>query len=244
MARKSAAKEAKPGQVLWSSARDLAADLFRDLTVQMTTRNRLMAGVPSDPKLVAAWLESRGLTEKVAETLEQVEGATAESDQEQQAVADTAEANVARLVFKRHHDHALMVSGYTVKAHLKDAANVLKTKLGIKALKSKFADRAYVLADEIILRRPNGESIRDLDGSWEHAIQIMTRQGPRSAIKANDFLEPPVVIEFTLRLVDDKQVIPDMDKLLVALLSYGGLHGYGPERSLGFGRYDWQVIAK
>lgn len=61
----------------------------------------------------------------------------------------------------------------------------------------------------------------------------MTRQGPRSALKRNDYVREPK-LAFTLRVLDDKVITED---LLRDVLEYGGTHGIGAERGLGYGRY-------
>ncbi len=153
--------------------------LFRDVKVEWTFSNRLMAGVPADPAVIAAWLETRGLADKMRETM-------AEVGVDENAVVEKTEA--AKLVFKRD-GVGLYVCGYCTKAHLKDCANQLAKILEIKMLRSKLANAVYVVEDVIHIYRPCGNptAIRKLpmqqaDGEYEHAIQVMTRQGPRSAL--------------------------------------------------------------
>jgi len=61
----------------------------------------------------------------------------------------------------------------------------------------------------------------------------MTRQGPRSALKRNDYVERPR-LEFVLRVLADGVIDED---ILRTLFEYGGTHGVGAERGLGYGRY-------
>jgi hypothetical protein len=202
------------------------SELFREIKVQWEFQNRVMGGVPADPAVIAAWLETRGLAEKVRETIEETSG-------DPEAVPPE-KPEVAKLVFKRN-ETGLYVDAYTVKAHLKDAANQIAKLLGVTALRSKVANKCYVMGEHLPLFRPTGEAIMVADGEYEHAIQVMTRQGPRSALKSNEFIETPSCLAFTLQVLKDGIIT---DEIIRSICEYGGIHGYGAERGLGYGRYQ------
>jgi len=220
--------------------------MWADYGVDWRFTGKLMAGTPADPAVMAAWLETRGLTDLLEESLAEVK-----SDEERKREEAEQKELAARLVFKRNKA-GLFVEGYTIKAHLKDCANQIKglpemrrvTKKSSSPatvpLRSMVANKVYVAEEHVPLLRATGEPITEPDGQWEHAVQVMTRQGPRSAIKCNDWIEGGA-LRFTLRVLSDGVVTPE---LMQALFEYGQLHGYGAERGLGYGRYQFTVNPK
>jgi len=62
----------------------------------------------------------------------------------------------------------------------------------------------------------------------------MTRQGPRSALKANEFIEN-ASIKFSLRVLNDHIISED---ILNQLFEFGCVKGSFAERGLGYGKYE------
>lgn len=203
--------------------------------VTMEFTNKLMGGIPKNEEVIKAWINARKPSEAqfakrlaagevmtpvavLAEEVAEEVGAT--SDEEQRAWCG----------FKSD-EKGLYLDGYPAKAHLKDCANVLQKLLGVKALKSKVADRVYVEEDKLYLGKA------EPDGYIEHPVHIMTMQGPRSALKRNDYVEKPI-LRFTLRVLEDNVITQE---LLESLFEYGSLHGFGAERGMGYGRYNWNL---
>lgn len=113
--------------------------------------------------------------------------------------------------------------------------------------------------DDQPLREPNGMRVRadgaeDGTGPREKAIHVTTPQGQRSALKAFEFCEG-VALEFPLAVLaaparfvkrgKDIVQMPGRDVLseddLKTLMLYGGMHGYGGERSEDGGRYAFTI---
>ena len=96
----------------------------------------------------------------------------------------------------------------------------------------------------------DGKPVTEASGVRQKAIHVMTPTGPRSAIKTFEVVEN-AVIEFPLSIltaparqvkrgkeilsVPGRPLIHDDD--LKQLFLYGGVHGYGGERSEDGGRY-------
>jgi len=197
-------------------------ELWTGYHLTLTFTNRLMAGIPANPEIIRGWLETRGLLELQGEVEEQTKA--------------SSEMEEARLVFKSD-GNGLYLDGYTLKSHIKDCANVIKDHLDIKALRSKVADRVYVVEQQLLLSR-DGKPIMEAAGIWEHPVHVMTMQGPRSALKGNDYVEGGAQIFATLKVLQDRHI---NEGLLRAIFGYGSLHGFGAERGLGFGRYEYEL---
>lgn len=66
----------------------------------------------------------------------------------------------------------------------------------------------------------------------------MTPQGPRSALKRNDYVLKPTIHATLLVLTKDSFVT---EARIRALFEYGSVKGFGAERGLGHGRYTFTL---
>lgn len=204
-------------------------EMFAGYAVKWHFTGRLMAGLPQDEKSLVGKLEAAGRPDLVPEVQQEVGGPPAEPEE------------VVRLVFKR--DGYLYQGGYTVKAHIKNCAHALAKAMkdgenSLAGYRAKVADRVYVIEDRIPLMRIGGErQIAEPDGEWVHPISVQTRQGPRTAIKINEYVEG-AEMQFTLAVLNDGVVTEDM---ICDLMTYGAIHGYGAERGLQHGRYRFSL---
>jgi hypothetical protein len=138
-------------------------------------------------------------------------------------------------------ENGLVIRGGNFKAHLKDCANQIKDEPGvkIKALRAKVANKVYIQEYFVPIFK-NGSQCKEPDNQFGQAIQVMTRQGPRSALKRIKYIWQPTV-EFTLLLRPDKEVTLEVVK---KIFDYGSVHGFGGERGMGEGRYEFMVSEK
>jgi hypothetical protein len=200
-------------------------NLWKEYKVSLQFTNEIMGGTPKSPELIWDWLEARKAPdpEKNAEEIEA--GIDASEDRSWSG-------------FQRQDGVGLCLRGYHVKAHIKDCANILRAMLPKRgkadgtevamAWRSMVADRCYVVEDYIPL------GAKEPSGFFEHPVHVMTRQGPRNALKRTDYVDKPT-ITFTLKLLADKVVT---EEVLRQLFEYGGTHGMGSDRGMGFGRYE------
>jgi len=132
----------------------------------------------------------------------------------------------------------LYYEGRCVRGHIKDCANQVKNaiKPEVRALKAKVANKVYVMTDVIPLV-VDGVQAKEIAGTAQRFVQVMTMKGPRSTIKFVDYLEKPA-LTFHLNVLDDGIITDD---ILNALFEYGSVHGMGQERSQGWGRYTFTV---
>jgi hypothetical protein len=156
-----------------NEAKAPATSLFDSYTVTMEFTGQLMGGVPKHPDMINSWLSARAPTHAPPDGTPLPELAVAV----QAAVSATEnDENKVWTGFKSDDAGILYVDGYHLKAHLKDLANILKDYLGVKAFKSKVADRLFVKESALYLltEGPLGEGtvLREPAGYWEHPVHI------------------------------------------------------------------------
>ena len=220
---------------------------FYDL--KMRFRDRLMGGIPKNPDLIGDWLKARMPSDAAiinrraaGETISSVETLAKEVEETIEAVEERAWTGF------QSDDNGLFVRQDHVKAHLKDCANVLRGLAEVTAFRSKVADRVFPEPPRIYLYSQvapaiginEGDVFSEPDGYWEHPVHVMTPRGKRSALKRTDYVSQPM-IRLNLRVLDDKTIT---EKHLRDILEYGSVHGFGAERSLGNGQYEFTLTAQ
>lgn len=205
--------------------------MWRTAKVRMEFTGRLCGSVPLNKEIVGAWLQARMPKEKPEEgkSLEDIKAEMMES------LVDIEEKST--LGFQQNGE-GYFVRGGTIKAHMKDCANQIKDtfKPEIKAFRSKVANKVYIEEYCVHLKREGIVLIKE-DGVFDQPVHVMTMQGPRNGLKTIRYLEKPV-IEFTMKLLEDKEIKPE---LVNKIFEYGMIHGYGGERGMGEGRYTFQI---
>ena len=156
-----------------NEAKAPAKGLFDSYTVTMEFSDQLMGGVPKHPDMIKSWLNARAPTHAPPDGTPLPELAVAVAEE---VNATEEDENKAWTGFKSDDAGILYVDGYHLKAHLKDQANVIKDYLGVKAFKSKVADRLFVKESALYLltEGPLGEGtvLREPAGYWEHPVHI------------------------------------------------------------------------
>lgn len=209
--------------------------LFIRYALDMHFTGRLCGSVPQSEELIRPWLESRApanppedgptlddLAEEVTETLQPEE------------IQDEKIKRIT-LGFQFDPDEGgLFVRAGTIRAHLKDCANQVKEYLGHKAFRAHLANRVFIQPDRVFIYK--GDAVCTThDGEFDQPVHVMTRQGPRSALKRIRYIERPT-LSCTVLLLNDGVVT---EEELRAVLDYGSVHGYGGERSMGEGQYTY-----
>jgi hypothetical protein len=218
-------------------------NLWTHYRVRLDFLTRVCASVPADPELVAQWIKARSpdvkppgalsieeINEEVLASIERGEGEIDES--------------FSLLVFQRH-DGQIVQRAATIRAHIKDCARVLSAQFlgrikGERAFSTRVINGVY--HDEhqywLPLLRPDGAPITSADGERDKPIHARGPQGqPINALKRYEYVEPPVIMEFGLKVLGRSISRTDLDHIF----SYGGVHGYGGERSDGEGRYHYTL---
>jgi len=212
--------------------------LWRYWSVRWEFMSNVYASVPADPEVIKAWLDARKpkVRPPGGRSMDEVNEEVLTSLAEQ----ERADENAVLLVFQyAEMDGArvICVRAETIRAHMKDCARVLSAQYmgridGERAFSTKIINGAYPSPRRrwIEVRRETGETITKPDNETDRFVH------PRfggSALKRLQILEPPVFVEFTLQTLGDSIKATDLEKLF----AYGGVHGYGGERSLDGGRY-------
>lgn len=192
---------------------------------------RLCGSVPLKKEIVDAWLNARmpkGKSED-GKSIEEIKAEVLETIQE-------TEEKVT-LGFQQN-ENCLVVRGGTWKAHLKDCGNEIKRVFHpeIKALRSKIANKIYI--DEYFIHlQKEGKDVSGCDGTFDQPVHVMTMLGPRNALKTIQYIERPTLI-FHLKLLDDKEITAEV---VQKIFEYGKVHGFGGERGMGEGRYEFEI---
>jgi len=214
-----------------TSPDDFGIEIWKWFDCRIQIKDRLMGGIPHSPELIKGWLGSKFAEEK---DRDKIAKATASELKE---MADSKEDGTWN-GFKFDEKEGLYVESRQVKAMIKEAASVLRVKLGIAAFKAKVAERIFIEPDKIFLGR------MEPDGREERPISAMTAMGPINALKRTDYIETPV-LEFRIKALNDPLVAKNKDKIhpeayLPLLLGYAQDNGFGADRSQGYGQFHME----
>lgn len=200
--------------------------------VEINFTGRLCGSIPLKKEIVDSWLTSRMPKNKPEEgkSIEEIKAEIIESIEE-------VEEKVT-LGFQMENKH-YVVRGGTWKAHLKDCGNQIKDifKPEIKALRSKIANKVFI--DEYFISiLKDGAPVTEHSGEFDQPVHVITPQGPRNALKTIRYIDRPTLF-FTLKLLPDKEI---KESVIEKIFEYGTIHGYAGERSMGEGRYQFNII--
>ena len=203
---------------------------------------QLCGSVPADPEIVKAWLDARKPRvrppggKSIDDINEEVLATLAAGDE-----LSDADSNI--LTFQRHEGGCVQRAA-TVKAHLKDCARVLSNQyIGRIEKERAFSTRVIngVYHDPAVywipILRPDGTPVEKHDGERDKAIHVRGM----AALKRFEWIQP-ARMDFTLLVltaIGNKPSVSEED--LGTLMEYGGVHGYGGERSDGEGRYTFTI---
>jgi hypothetical protein len=149
------------------------------------------------------------------------------------------------LIFRRI-DGFCAVHGGTIRSHFKECARTLASLLlpknekgsGMRSLNIRATNGIYINEDWVFLTR-DGRRIREpnsIEEFFVHTINPRTGQ-PMSSIKSVEALDTGIDMTFTLKNLGDIVSMQEME----AIFMYGATHGYGQERSRGYGRYVFEI---
>lgn len=196
---------------------------IQELKVKINFIQPILGSMPADEEIYTKYIAEKAPAEWL-------------KDEE---IADLPEKDYDRnvTVFPQD-DEGIFLYNYHVKGFIKNAGNVLKEQLKIKNLRNKLDDYLFIKERKIYLFR-DGEPIIEEDGVLERPLRGMTMQGERIALTASEIINPPAEAEFTIQLVEHKEITMDIIK---ELLNYGRLQGIGQWRNGGFGQFTWEEI--
>lgn len=210
-----------------------------DLTMVVET---LVGGIPRHPEIVRRWQEAKWPTNPPAGL--SIDDAVSETIEELGSQAMAAEDAAAIWTGFAEKDGQLVLEERNVKAMLKESANIVKDLADLKkrntkgddkamALRSKLAERVFVSPKWIPL------GVSEPSESVERPIHVMTRLGPRSALKRTDVIRD-VKVNCQLTVLDDGVIT---EKILRAILDHASRNGLGTDRSQGNGTFTYTLTA-
>lgn len=195
--------------------------MWKHYEVTIQFRDKVVGGIPKSKEMIEGWLKSRHMEDMVDQTVAQM------GDQLDNAI-DTMWTG-----FKKD-ENGLYIESRQIKAGLKEAANVIRGAIGYKGyMRARVAEKVFVQPSRIYL------GVDEPSGWEEKPIHIMTRQGPRDALKRYDYVERPR-ITFQLKVLDDGDIT---EQYLHDMLEWLEEGGYGADRAQGMGKNKLEKLA-
>jgi hypothetical protein len=232
--------------------------------VTIAIYRRICGGTPTDPKLIDGWLKRNMPKLSDEERAKMVDQTLAELGTD---ALEKAKIDGMWTCFKKN-DSGIYIEGRQVKSMLKEAANVLRdllmqdeaaarkakkaaapaptpaekeakeAKSRFVNLRSRVAERLHVEEHALYFWR-DGKRLLQPDGFEERAIHVIGPQGPRNALKREDYVEAPAEVRFTLRWLNDGVVD---DELIRDFFQYAEWNGLGASRSQDNGKFALMSI--
>lgn len=137
-------------------------------------------------------------------------------------------------------DGGLFIYDYVVKGFFKEAGNVLKDSLKVKALRSKMDNLLFIFPRRIYLIGADSTPILKPHGVNERPLRAQTMQGPRVTLAKSDFVNAGSLIKFDLQFLDGAD-IKHPEKIVEDCLGYGALKGLGQWRNGSWGRFSYKL---
>lgn len=247
---------------------DYDDNLFTYYAVTLEFRDRIVAGIPSDKRVIEQWImRGMGVTRQdevqvlTTQTLREI-GVNVDdiwpgeekSFQNLRTAAEAIASKSQTTVFKRNPALGLYIESRQVKAMLRESCNILwpwdnigwggKTTVDKKSGEEKQtrgkSPRSYLI--ETISIEPLNISLGVHEPTGiDLALQHVTGpQGPRSALGYYEYVERPIVSFLVMTLRDRLGEDRWRD-----LWRYAQQHGVGAKRSQDFGRFKvvrWDKI--
>lgn len=182
---------------------------MKELAVEIKLLERMLGTVPKDKEIYKTYI-------------------AAQSPNTEEEVATVDEIEQRGWTGFHKDKNGIFIYDYMVKGFIKNAGNILKDSLKLKNLKAKLSDFIFVFPRQIRFDK------KEPDGTFERPLRAMTMQGPRVSLVRSDYVEEGTKLEFTIKLLQHKDIKVDTIK---ELLSYGELQGLGQFRNGSFGRF-------
>lgn len=234
------------------------ANIWNYYRVTLGFREKLMGGVPKDPKIIEGWLRTK-LTSNDEQVKLQLYATMAELGYDLQnidayetadliALQNDASGDLAAVKntngFK-HDDRGLYIEGRQVKAAFKESTNIVwggvRTGPTKKGFKSFVAERIMVVEDKIHLGVHEPSGVETVIG------HVTGPQGPRSTLGYSEYVYRPMLtfhIKELKVLQDGQKINAKGGQPALTLDQYGELltcmeeQGIGALRSMQHGRFD------
>lgn len=218
--------------------------------VTLQFRDKLMGGVPKDPKIIEGWLKTKGIftndediKHELVQTMRELglEATPDMSTEELFALQDEAAGNLSTVKntngFKSD-EHGLYIEGRQVKAALKESANIMfggeRAGPTRKGFKNYVAERLMVVEQKVYLDRTQPDGVETIIG------HVSGPQGPRSTLGYTEYAYRPTITYHVkeLKVMQKGGEPPMTDKQRARLYTCMEEQGIGALRSMQHGRFD------
>ena len=204
---------------------------IEERTYRITGTTSLLGSSPANPAVRSAYLASKsadpvGISEEEAAYL---------PGEEERGIT---------VFLQDDEDSSCMCLDYQVRGFFKNALNALEYDNKIKQARSK-VDKFLFVAPRKIHILKDGERVYDTDEDCERSLRADTMQGPRTTVTASEQIDAPWQMEFTVRLIKNKESKSSAALTWEAVeeaLDYGQLCGQW--RTGGHGRFTWERVDK
>jgi hypothetical protein len=226
---------------------DVAVDVFAVYRARLVFRDRLVGGVPKDPRLIEGWLRARagiGAAEEVRaallRTLSEL-GVDVRVDMSFEQIVQASEALAASKQTSgfKTGAHGLYIEARQVKALLKESTNVLfggerwgATRKGPRAY---VAERVFVRPDQLWLGVDQPTGVQLMIG------HVNGPRGPVSTLGYHEYVER-AALSFEVLVVKDTV----SRQQWAEIWAHAQENGLGAKRSQGFGCFDvveWERVS-
>lgn len=230
--------------------------MWRELSLKMTFTVPLCGSRSRDPKVVDRWLETRIASQSHHAKLlakAAAKGSTVQTlDEVKQEAHDTTDQlevvskeNSGWVGFQEDEKGVFVHPG-NLRAHFKSCAGVVgkRAKTGdvpdmpkVLNFRAKVVESLYIKGHRLHILNVDGTIVQKATGYRDATLSVKTTQGPRTCLKRVDYVDP-AVIEATIQLYPGGEITRDWIKVL---LDYGCVQGFGQDRSLQYGQYDYEL---
>jgi hypothetical protein len=218
-----------------------ALPLWTRFSVTWTFVSNLYGQTPADPEIVRSWVDARKPAavppqgRPLVEIAEEVMATLAEPPEDME--------RKSLLVFQRDptttgDQRPIVFRAETIRAHLKDCARQVSAMVtsrltGERAFSTRVINGVYLPLTQrwVPLQGPNGQAITEIHGYLDRPVR--NARTNTTALKRLEYIAPPVSITFELQVLGKSATVSDLHMLM----DYGGVHGYGGERSMDGGKY-------
>jgi hypothetical protein len=217
---------------------------WNNYDVEIQIIDRIIGGIPIVPAgadradAYEAWARGQGVEDDPSFEQPLVE-ALAEDDDMPVTVEDVEGLETG---FRSSPELGLYIECRQVKAMLRESAQ----RLGII---KKVRGSRQVLQHDLLVRAPDGTQklplgLQEPSGKDTRPISVVTRQGPRTAIRRFDYcVQPTLTFRVSILAGGVGDGLLDEEKLR-DMLEFGGTLGLGADRSQGEGCFELLSLTK
>jgi hypothetical protein len=203
------------------------SNLYQKFKVRIKFRNRIYGGIPLSKELIQRYVDAK-FPPGDPQFVEKLSAEVVPPDdkaREQELVKETESITTG---FK-HDAEGYYIGDYIVKAHLKQAASLLRITQKKRGSKDTVKEATFIKPEKLYL----GKEIGGVD---QFCGNVRTPQGDRSILKASQYFERPE-IEFEVWLLAVRTDKFDAADLRICF-EFGQELGIGSNRTYETGKYD------